>query len=542
MGLLSEWFNFHKKYIGEGITNAGFIKLIVPEDFLSVLYKSEGSKSIRFAKQIVNQDFLGASKGGGPVAKGCELQNELRDNPQFQYKVKEKLETYERKYLTKDIDLIKEFSKHLGDKLLSFRKPDDRMDNNQYNKNCERLSSRIIGYDVESNAFAGLLYAYLYFALFKYLPVEFAYNDYGKYDQDFEEYRKKIIDSLGIYSLTGMAMLYALAERGMDKRKTQENANLKPNIIALFAKGQLEYYGRGPSGKRNIPEAYECYKKVRELNPYHPMARWAIADLKLSYESGHIKCEIEDFERQKIHRERPNFVDEQTSENGCDFYYSEEWYKGIRDDLKMAASFGSAPAKNLLGRIIQGKDKEGRIIFPKKYLGDLISENAEKYYQESADMGYVFAYINLYECQKFKAENNMEKSEKDKFCKSAFENLMKAADLGLPYAANKVSQYFLKNNKDIVADIVVFDEDKAFMYAKKALDYAKMTHNGYWPFYNIVEFFYYKEKSKYYKKIEIERMKDYLKLAKSNCSEDSKDRESFLKKVDELEKRMYQER
>lgn len=532
MGLLYAWFDVHKKYFNEKLSRNKFVMLWVPEEYCNLI--SREPKRIRYAKQIIDQDFLGASNGA-PVKAGEELQKKFRDNADHQSRFKEMLSNYGRTFLSKDSDLTKKFWNELEKALESFKKTNDKK---EYKKNCEHLINRIHD-QATSDTYTNLLYAYLYFALFKLLPEEFAYNDYDKYEEDFDEYRKKIVESLGIYSLTGMAMLYALAERGMDKKKDEKNVDLKPNIVALFTKGQLEYYGRGPSGERNIPAAYECYKKVKDLNPYHPMARWAIADLKLSYESGLIKCEIEDFENEKIYRVSPDFVDEQAEENKSQYTYSKKWYDEIREDLMMAARYGSAPAENLLGRIIQGKDKEGKIIFPEEHLGSLANDNAEEHYQKSADRGYVFAYVNLYECQKRKAKKE-EGLYRKEVCKSAFRNLMKAADWGLPYAANKISQYYLRNVNDIIADVVSYDENKAFIYAKRALRYAKMTHNGYWPFYNIVEYFYFNKDSPFYKKIEVKNMKYYLELAKDNCKENSKDREEFLSKVDKLERKMDQ--
>lgn len=537
MGLLNAWFNVHKGYINEKLTRAGFIRLWVPNDYLQLI--SRKNDGIRYASQIIDGDSLSASdRTDSLVKKGDELQRNFRDIEEYQSRFKKMLNTYERKFLSEDTEITKEFWNQLESALKKFK---DTNGKKEYSIGCEHLIYRIHHRKDTKDTHTDLLYAYLYFALFNFLPEEFGYNDYAKYEEDFNEYRKLIIDSLGIYSFTGMAMLYALAERGMDKKINQKDADLKPNIVALFTKGQLEYYGRGPSGKRDIPAAYECYKKVRDLNPYHPMARWAIADLKLSYESGQIKCEIEDFENEKRYRDKSNFVDEQEEENKPQYTYSKEWYVGIREDLIMASSYGSAPAENLLGRIIQGKDKEGKIIFPEEYLGSLANERPEEHYKKSADRGYVFAYINLYEFYKHKAED-MNKSDGKALCKIAFNYLLQAADWGLPYAANKISRYFLGNVDDIVAKVVIPDEDKAFKYAKRALRYAKMIHNGYWPFYNIVEFFYFNEKSHYYKKIEVKEMKNYLKLAKDNCREDSKDRSDFFRKVGELEKRMDQEK
>lgn len=537
MSLLNAWFNVHKNYFNERITYATFIKLWMPDEYLQFISKKDGS--IRYARQIIESDFLGANnRPDSTVKKGEELQKNFRDSEEYQFIFKKMIKTYERKFLSEETDLTSEFWDQLEKALKSYKETNNKK---EYNKGCEHLIYRIHNRNETKDTNINLLYAYLYFALFEFLPEEFGYNDYAKYEKDFNEYRKKIIDSLGIYSFTGMAMLYALAERGMNKRKNQKVDDLNPNIIALFTKGQLEYYGRGPSGERDIPAAYECYKKVRDLNPYHPMARWAIADLKLSYESGQIKCEIEDFENEKIYRGKSIFLDEQVEENKPQYTYSKEWYVGIREDLIVASCYGSAPAENLLGRIIQGKDKEGRIIFPKEYLGSLANDTPEEHYQKSADRGYVFAYINLYEIYKLKAEN-MNKPDRKAVCKTAFNCLLQAADWGLPYAANKISRYLLGNIDDVVAEVINHDEQNAFSYAKRALRYAKIIHNGYWPFYNIVEFFYFNRNSNFYNKVTFEEMKNYLKLARDNCKEDSKDREEFLRKVDELEMRIDQEK
>ena len=526
MGLLNAWFEVHKECFNEKLTSTGFIKLLVPEEYLYFLSMKQGS--IRYARPIIEQDFLGAGNGAS-VKSGEQLQQNFQNVEDCQLCFKRMINKYEKRFLSQGRNFIEKFWSQLEEALKSFKETNVKQDGITCEHLINRIHNRIVTEDTQSN----LLYAYLYFALFKILPEEFAYTEYIRYEDDFNEYRKKIIDSLGVYSLTGMAMLYALAER----KKNQQNASREPNIIALFTKGQLEYYGRGPSGERDIPTAYECYKKVRDLNPYHPMARWAIADLKLSYESGQIKCVIEDFENEKIYNDKLDLSDELQEESKPQYIYSEKWYNEIREDLIIATCYGSAPAENLLGRIIQGKDKEGRIIFPRKYLANLEHDNAEEHYQKSAEKGYVFAYVNLYECQKLKAEN-MRGSDRIRMCKTAFNNLEEAANLGLPYAANKISQYYLGNVNDSIADVVSVNEYKAYRYAERALRYTKMIRNGYWPFYNIVEFFYFNEKSSYYEKIGREKMKDYLKLAEANCKEDSKDREEFLHKVDELKRKI----
>ncbi len=95
----------------------------------------------------------------------------------------------------------------------------------------------------ENVRWTNCLYYYFYFAVTDKLHSDMAFSLYPELEADLEEYNSKITLMYGVTGTPGMYQLYAMANRK------------NPNILALYECGELEYYGKGPSGKINYNNA-----------------------------------------------------------------------------------------------------------------------------------------------------------------------------------------------------------------------------------------------------------------------------------------------
>ncbi|MBO5372970.1 MAG: hypothetical protein J6A75_09670 [Lachnospiraceae bacterium] len=514
VSLLRGWYNAHNECLGS-IAYATFIRAWIPEEILKdnniVKDKSgkayDGEKysiSAEYRNRILDEDTLIVTK---PKKTDNEKKKEEKERAQKEFLSVENAEAvkkahleYAKTILVCNDQAIKAFFKRIEEVLRNCdRNPISYKMLINYLQKVDRYNAKSI---------QKFFYYYSYFAIAKYFPADFAYQKYDDYEADFNEYRRCVFESYGIFSLQGMATLYALAER-----------EDKPNICALYAKGQLEYYGRGPSGVRNIPEAYNCYEKIIQINNSHPMALWSVSYLKLYYEKIKEDCENKGhpFTIEKLERAKRNAP--------------EKWYKHILEDVITAISFGSAAAENLLGRIIEADDE----LFPGIYKEDYKIEDAEEHYKRSSEMGYANAYINLFNCKCKKSEKCKSKEKQKELYLDALEDMKKAAKLGVSYAANKMSGFY----REGVQGILEPDEEKSFYYAKCALRYARLMSHEYWPFYNIVEYFYANENSLHYDKIDKDKQLEYLDVAMEAAEGiEKKKYEEIKEKVDKLREKV----
>ena len=493
--MLRAWYNAQNKYFNiEKKRETDFLRLILTENLICNISHKQGR--IRHTSEIIDQDNIGATDRGtrGNITEILDMYRQ----PHVQYEINCCLRDYVSNLLNDGCweENCQKFFKEL-------RRALELSCDNKVEKDIdlERLG-RILEYvdkDKEnSKEIREALYFYSFYAITKTLPEQFGNALYENYEKDFREYCTLIVENLGVYTFQGMSTLYALAERA------------EPNVCALYAVGELEYYGRGPSNTRNIPRAYEYYKKVVKRNATHPRALWAIADLKFSYlqmkkDFGQA-LEIEEFET-------------------C--LGKPEWYLGIVKDAKRAALYGSAAGENLLGRIIVADEKE----FPSTYKGELKEESAEEHFKRAAEKGYAFGYVNLAKMMSRKKKEVQSTEDKSEYNRLALNYLKKAADLGISHASNKLSRCYLGKDRDITVEK---NEGVAYHYAEEALIYAKMMHHMYYPFLNIVKYFYANPQSKYFNHVEKEMQLLYLNNAEEAA--DGIPSKKYKKVMAEIEK------
>lgn len=483
MSLLRAWFNAHNSNLNQKINAQEFVKLFVPMKIIEIIKKSTnrdtGQVSLRDPDFIIDKDNIGATRTG--LRRNTQELMDMYGEPEVQYWLKDKLLKYVNKYLLGDECWEKNCRKFFKELRKALESSYDKKTEN--NSDLERLG-RLLEYgDKDTNTeVRDALYYYLFYAITKTLPEQFSNVLYENYEKDFREYCALIVENLGVYTFQGMSTLYALAERGT------------PNVCALYAVGELEYYGRGRSGIRNIPLAYRYYKKVIDINESHPRALWAIADLKLSYPQ--LKEEYGEALR----------IDEFET-----YINKPEWYLSIIRDAKRAALYGSAVGENLLGRIIEADEK----MFPKTYKGELAEESAEDHYKRAAEKGYAFAYVNLAKIMSRKSKRAETQVDKNDYNEMALEYYKQASNLGISHASNKLSRCYLGIDDEIT---VRRNEDTAYQYAQAALVYAKMMHHTFYPFLNIVKNFYANPDSNYYNAVEREQQLLYLNNAEKTAS------------------------
>lgn len=312
------------------------------------------------------------------------------------------------------------------------------------------------------------LYYYFYFAVTDKLHTDMAFSAYPELEKDLTEYNEKVTLMYGVSGNPGMYQLYSMAKRNV------------PNIIALYECGELEYYGKGPSGKVNYQKAYEFYEKTRECNSEHPLATWSIAYMKFCYS-------------QEKAANNPEYRVTEFEEELCGGKRAYSWYDSILLNAQSSYNYGCAAAANLLGKIVDASDEE----FPVSRRGIFKSVSSKKLYKESADGGYVYGCNNYANICVHEAEKSVNNEEKKQLYKEAMIYLEKSANLGNPWAANKVGLFYFNGIKIGNETIVERELDKAY----KLFEYACiMTHaeNYYWPFINICKFYWLNPESDKY--------------------------------------------
>ncbi len=307
------------------------------------------------------------------------------------------------------------------------------------------------------------LYYYFYYAVTDKLHTNFSLSMYPKLEDDLKEYNEKVTLIYGASSNQGMFQMYSMAERR------------EPNIICLYECAELEYYGKGLSGKVSYQKAYEFYEKAYEQHNQHPLALWATAYMRLKYDS------------QKAAKNKEYLVkDLEIYINR--FGKNRQWYDLILNRLVASYENGCSAAANLLGQIID--DEKGTMI-PKEYLERLKGLTAKQMYKESADAGYVYGCNNYSLACRKEAEGCKKKGnmiEYTNLIQESVKYLNKAVDLGDPWAVNKMAGYYYEGiyaNNDV---IVEKSPEKALEYYMRA---ERMCRKGqyYWPLINLLKRF-----------------------------------------------------
>lgn len=302
------------------------------------------------------------------------------------------------------------------------------------------------------------IYYYFYFAVTDKLHSDMALSLYPELEKDLDEYNQKVTMMYGVSGNPGMYQLYALANRS------------KPNILALYECGELEYYGKGPSGKVNYEKAYEYYEMTKECNKEHPLATWSIAYMRFHY-------------NQELAKKKPEYKVQQFEyelKNGK----KNSWYEAILYNVETSYDNGCSAAANLLGQIIDSSEEE----FPISKRGKFKNKDSIDLYKESADAGYVFGCNNYAQTCLKKAEKSEGNSKVDLYIE-AVKYLDKSAQLGNPWAANKMGLYYIKGFE--VDGNVIVEQDIDLAYER--FEYATVMSNAelyYWPLINICEYYW----------------------------------------------------
>lgn len=339
------------------------------------------------------------------------------------------------------------------------------------------------------------LYYYFYFAVTDKLHTNIAFSAYPELEQDLEEYNNKITLMYGVCGNPGMYQLYSLAERD------------NPNIIALYECGELEYYGKGPSGKINYQKAYEFYEKTRECNAEHPLATWSIAFMKFHYSqekaTENPEYRVQEFEEELIGGKRSN-----------------SWYDSILLNAQSSYNYGCAAAANLLGKIVESKDEA----FPVSRRGIFKNISAKQLFKESADGGYVYGCNNYARVCINEAEKSIDSEEKKQLMREAIFYLEKSAMLGNPWAANRVGWYCI--NELIIDEEFIIKRNLNKAY--KLFEYACiMTHaeNYYWPLINMCNYFWLNPESEKYLMISKEEILAEIEIALKSVNDNKQFKE-----------------
>lgn len=359
---------------------------------------------------------------------------------------------------------------------------------------CERIIRILKKISIEDDeALTEVLYFYIYFAITDYLHEKMAYENYDSLEKDIKEYTENVLLSVGSSGIPGMSKLYALA-----------NKNDSPNIIALYEMGELEYYGRGPSGNaaNHFEEAYGYYKATLELNEVHPLALWSIAYIMFNYKRENTELE------NAIITELDDYIAKQGK--------NRNWYMEIIYNVEESYAYGCAAAANLIGKIIDAPEE----LFPTKYKISYRYKKAEDYYKESAMRGYMYG-MNNYAQKLIEKANNLSEKENE-YYSEALKYLKQSADMGEPWAANKMGLYYLKGLyiKDKV--IIKKDLELSFYYFKKSFVMSGMRNN-YWACLNLFHYYYNNLDSGFYNREESCKLWEIIKNNFDYLSDEQKD-------------------
>ena len=350
----------------------------------------------------------------------------------------------------------------------------------------------------EKNMWTNSLYYYFYFAVTDKLHSDMAFSLYPELEADLQEYNSKITLMYGVTGTPGMYQLYAMANRK------------NPNILALYECGELEYYGKGPSGKVNYNNAYNYYMRTKECNNEHPLACWSIAYMRFHYSQERARLmpeyRVDEFERELI--------------NGK----GTRWFDEIMYDVQSSYDNGCSAAANLLGKIVESSDE----VFPINRRGRFKTKKAKDLFQESAEAGYVYGCNSYAQACLKEAEVVASKREKEQLLKDAVFYMEKSATIGSPWASNKMGNYYyygltLDGNTIIEQDIELAYE--RYLYAQ----IMGATEEYYWPLINLCKLFWLNDSSTHYMEKDINWIRAEVVRALEKAQDD--EQRSQLKRL-----------
>lgn len=337
------------------------------------------------------------------------------------------------------------------------------------------------------------LYYYFYYAVTDKLHSNIAFSAYPELEEDLDEYNNKVTLMYGVCGNPGMYQLYSMAER--------EDAN----IIALYECGELEYYGKGPSGVINYQKAYDFYERTRKFNTEHPLATWSIAYMKFHYSVERAKSD---------YRYRVSQFDDELSSAS-----KNSWFDSIIMYAQSSYSYGCAAAANLLGQIVDSSDE----VFPLSKRGAFKYISSKQLYKESADGGYVYGCNNYANCC-LKEANETIGIEKISLIREAIQYLRKSADLGNPWASNKLGYYYL--NGLVVGEETIIEVNTVVAY--ELFEFANVmcrAENYYWPFINLCKSYWLNSTSNHYRERDFKWIKIELEYALDHIFDDVQKKE-----------------
>lgn len=359
---------------------------------------------------------------------------------------------------------------------------------------CDCLDNKVIGDWIKN------IYYYFYFAVTDKLHSDAAFSLYPELDKDLEEYNQKVTMMYGVTGNPGMYQLYALANKE------------KPNIIALYECGELEYYGKGPSGKVNYEKAYKYYELAKKSNNDHPLAAWSIAYIRFHYDQN-LAREHTEYRISKL---------EDELKNGKKY----SWYNEIIHNAEIAYDNGCSAAANLLGKIIDSPDD----VFPTAMRGKFMTYKSIDLYKESADAGYVFGCNNYAQVCWSKAREIKNRQKKCELIREAIKYLEKSALLGSPWASNKMGLYY--HTGLTVCGEQILQEDKNLAYER--FYYATVMMHAelyYWPLINLCEKYWLNADSDKYGKVDSKKILELLVDALKNLTDREQEQKAKIRKL-----------
>ena len=354
------------------------------------------------------------------------------------------------------------------------------------------------------------LYYYIYYAVTGRMHKELGYGKYPDLEKDLDEYKSNVVMGYGCSGVPGMSKIYALANRE------------KPNIIALYELGEMEYYGRGPSGVINYEKAYDYYCQTLDLNNAHPLALWSIAYMKFNYKR--VKNELEYASIPELDDELPIETESQSGKRK-----HRKWCEDIINKVTQSYGYGCAAAANLIGKILSASEED----FPSAYRGMFIGRNPMDFYKESADKNYSFG-CNNYALGCLKIAQKTKKRENIRYYgEEAIKYLKKSSMEGEVWAANKLGNLYLNGFEINGCRILKNNENEAYKYYKQAESFFGVR-KYYWALINMCKYLYCNDKSKYYKCVSADILLEKLKRALEILSESQADQIKEIKKNIEI--------
>ena len=326
---------------------------------------------------------------------------------------------------------------------------------------------RLLAYMEQGNIevnFDRITFDFVYWCFTKRLAGDFSFITYDKNERDLQEYIDKILHGLGSSGMPGTGAIYAMAGRD------------NPNIYALFEAGEMEYYGKNTYGIRDYQSAYRYYLRAKNSIAAHPLALWSLGYMIYYYQVQGKELEhayVEEIESMiKRDVDTGEIVDNFTR------------YETAINYLTEADRNSCAAAGNVLQAIVKNPD------VPDSLKKGLKSE--EEYLIFSANADYPFAKTNLAKLYLNKAKQTKNLQERNAYIEQCRINMIGAADLGEPWAANYLARQYNEGFTECFngENVIIFSVDK-----EKALYYFTLSEkcggytNAAWAILNLVESF-----------------------------------------------------